>query len=74
MKKFKELKCVDIKDCMDCPLWDYECRLDIDNTLAEHLEDLRKLITKRTYEQLKDELEEYYYERNIEDEPEEDED
>ena len=74
MKKFKELKCKDIQDCMDCPLWEYECRLDIDNTLAEHLEDIRKYITNRTYEQLKEGLEEYYYERDIENEPEEDED
>ena len=74
MKKFKELKCKDIEDCMDCPLWEFECRLDINNTLAEHLEDIRKHITNRTYEQLKEELEEKYYETNTEDEPEEDED
>lgn len=61
MKKFKELTCRDIEDCMDCPLWEYECRLDIDNTLVEHLEDIKNIITKRTYEKLLEELEEEYY-------------
>lgn len=74
MKKFKELRCKDIEDCMDCPFWDYECILSINHKLTEILEDLRKHITNRTYEMLKEELEEYYYETNIEDEPEEDED
>ena len=72
-KKFKECTCTEIPECIECPLWEYECRLNIDATLLEHLEDIRKSITNRTYEQLKEELEEYYYE-DIEDEPEEDED
>lgn len=74
MKKFKEVKCKNIEDCMDCPLWEYECILSVNHTLADILEDLKKYITNRTYERLKEELEEYYYERSTEDEPEEDED
>lgn len=74
MKKFKEVKCKDIEDCMDCPLWEYECISSINHKLADILEDLRKSISNRTYERLKDELEETYYERSTEDESEEDED